>query len=126
MILKGLACAGREVLDRLEHAAIFLLPDHDALGRSLLGDFDAAFELVVQQGRARLLPAVAADQRVARGGEQIAFDIVDRRAQLRRLQAQKNLLHQRSEEHTSELQSLMRNSYAVFCLKKKTSHKQKK
>src|SRR3546814_7829816 len=32
----------------------------------------------------------------------------------------------RSEEHTSELQSLMRNSYAVFCLKKKkqkTVHK---
>src|SRR3546814_5946103 len=27
--------------------------------------------------------------------------------------------HARSEEHTSELQSLMRNSYAVFCLKKK-------
>src|SRR3546814_8624556 len=27
--------------------------------------------------------------------------------------------HFRSEEHTSELQSLMRNSYAVFCLKKK-------
>src|SRR3546814_7665455 len=29
----------------------------------------------------------------------------------------------RSEEHTSELQSLMRISYAVFCLKKKTRHK---
>src|SRR3546814_1416552 len=28
----------------------------------------------------------------------------------------------RSEEHTSELQSLMRNSYAVFCLKKKKHH----
>src|SRR3546814_2807446 len=28
--------------------------------------------------------------------------------------------HDRSEEHTSELQSLMRISYAVFCLKKKT------
>src|SRR3546814_9112437 len=28
----------------------------------------------------------------------------------------------RSEEHTSELQSLMRISYAVFCLKKKTHH----
>src|SRR3546814_2981879 len=27
----------------------------------------------------------------------------------------------RSEEHTSELQSLMRSSYAVFCLKKKTT-----
>src|SRR3546814_1547382 len=33
--------------------------------------------------------------------------------------------HDRSEEHTSELQSLMRNSSAVFCLKKKntTNHK---
>src|SRR3546814_9265942 len=29
----------------------------------------------------------------------------------------------RSEEHTSELQSLMRNSYAVFCLKKKKQNK---
>src|SRR3546814_8577110 len=29
----------------------------------------------------------------------------------------------RSEEHTSELQSLMRTSYAVFCLKKKTPQK---
>src|SRR3546814_7054373 len=28
----------------------------------------------------------------------------------------------RSEEHTSELQSLMRNSYAVFCLKTKRQH----
>src|SRR3546814_7367088 len=31
----------------------------------------------------------------------------------------------RSEEHTSELQSLMRISYAVFCLKKKTQIQQK-
>src|SRR3546814_2159953 len=34
-------------------------------------------------------------------------------------------LARRSEEHTSELQSLMRSSYAVFCLKKKnTQHTQ--
>src|SRR3546814_1146861 len=32
----------------------------------------------------------------------------------------------RSEEHTSELQSLMRSSSAVFCLKKKTHHSYKK
>src|SRR3546814_8390243 len=32
-----------------------------------------------------------------------------------------DLLVDRSEEHTSELQSLMRNSYAVFCLKNKTT-----
>src|SRR3546814_10522501 len=31
----------------------------------------------------------------------------------------------RSEEHTSELQSLMRISYAVFCLKKKTQQQQR-
>src|SRR3546814_1002454 len=39
------------------------------------------------------------------------------------------LRRDRSEEHTSELQSLMRISYAVFCLKKKTlktTHTQKK
>src|SRR3546814_9648472 len=32
----------------------------------------------------------------------------------------------RSEEHTSELQSLMRISYAVFCLKKKKTHQNHK
>src|SRR3546814_1224826 len=32
----------------------------------------------------------------------------------------------RSEEHTSELQSLMRSSYAVFCLKKKKHNKSNK
>src|SRR3546814_2967060 len=32
---------------------------------------------------------------------------------------------QRSEEHTSELQSLMRTSYAVFCLKKKNPSTQR-
>src|SRR3546814_3230932 len=31
---------------------------------------------------------------------------------------------ERSEEHTSELQSLMHITYAVFCLKKKTQHQQ--
>src|SRR3546814_10557516 len=38
-----------------------------------------------------------------------------------RLKAQdQSRMRARSEEHTSELQSLMRSSYAVFCLKKKT------
>src|SRR3546814_2329896 len=36
-----------------------------------------------------------------------------------------HLVGQRSEEHTSELQSLMRISYAVFCLKKKIKKKAK-
>src|SRR3546814_7250670 len=38
------------------------------------------------------------------------------------LGASVQLLRDRSEEHTSELQSLMRISYAVFCLKQKTSN----
>src|SRR3546814_3156975 len=38
----------------------------------------------------------------------------------RRLTAARGADQRRSEEHTSELQSLMRISYAVFCLKKKT------
>src|SRR3546814_8873185 len=47
----------------------------------------------------------------AQGGRlPIATQIPDRRA----------TTHGRSEEHTSELQSLMRLSYAVFCLKQKT------
>src|SRR3546814_6847532 len=39
----------------------------------------------------------------------------------RRLERSLRLRKNRSEEHTSELQSLMRISYAVFCLKKKRS-----
>src|SRR3546814_5394628 len=38
------------------------------------------------------------------------------------LAAQRHLAALRSEEHTSELQSLMRSSYAVFCLKKQQTH----
>src|SRR3546814_10357401 len=38
---------------------------------------------------------------------------------------QRQATHARSEEHTSELQSLMRISYAVFCLKKKKKQKTK-
>src|SRR3546814_6797104 len=37
----------------------------------------------------------------------------------------RRLLAVRSEEHTSELQSLMRHSYAVFCLKKKKPQNKK-
>src|SRR3546814_3206433 len=40
--------------------------------------------------------------------------------------AYEEFIDKRSEEHTSELQSLMRISYAVFCLKKKTKEKQEK
>src|SRR3546814_6325052 len=48
------------------------------------------------------------------GGRRLLSDLPAQRDGLRRLP--------RSEEHTSELQSLMRISYAVFCLKKKKTN----
>src|SRR3546814_2593165 len=61
-----------------------------------------------------------ATERFAREGK-AKFAGLDAGKAMARLQ----LLHaaERSEEHTSELQSLMRISYAVFCLKKKQQHK---
>src|SRR3546814_4351141 len=50
--------------------------------------------------------------------ERAAFPTLCRGAALRFLLTR---AYDRSEEHTSELQSLMRISYAVFCLKKKTT-----
>src|SRR3546814_1626708 len=64
---------------------------------------------------------------VARDGEVLDPRIADRVDQPLGNAAQAETaradLHpvERSEEHTSELQSLMRISYAVFCLKKKTT-----
>src|SRR3546814_10583090 len=55
------------------------------------------------------LIGAAGDRRLDAGGKQSFEDI-----------------EQRSEEHTSELQSLMRISYAVFCLKKKKTNQQLK
>src|SRR3546814_8917466 len=52
---------------------------------------------------------------IAQAGAAIAFG--QRRAE----QSELPQLAHRSEEHTSELQSLMRISYAVFCLKKKNT-----
>src|SRR3546814_8360750 len=53
----------------------------------------------------------------------IALDVISpaEEARLAVLGCQ-SLLDDRSEEHTSELQSLMRTSYAVFCLRKKRNN----
>src|SRR3546814_5029910 len=61
--------------------------------------------------------------RIVRGGQRIVGGEAPFGAIILRRQAvighQMSLERRRSEEHTSELQSLMRISYAVFCLKKK-------
>src|SRR3546814_5791008 len=52
--------------------------------------------------------------------QEAKLDLICRKLGLREgMRVQPELAADRSEEHTSELQSLMRISYAVFCLKKK-------
>src|SRR3546814_8782744 len=62
---------------------------------------------------------VAADRRTGRVARARRRDVVETGADdvVRKRRAQHVV--DRSEEHTSELQSLLRHSYAVFCLKKK-------
>src|SRR3546814_10269612 len=95
---------------------------------------------ILQHGRIRKLvqnvahitfsgqQALLRGQRVLYVTERATFELTADGVELIELapgvELQRDVLSQmdfkRSEEHTSELQSLMRNSYAVFCLKKKT------
>src|SRR3546814_2880463 len=73
--------------------------------------------LLTQRGQAALARRrVELEQRVEQRGQPLpAFGVHEASA--------RPVLIARSEEHTSELQSLMRISYAVFCLKKKNKQK---
>src|SRR3546814_7644914 len=63
--------------------------------------------------RSRVVPAIGETMATSRPAK--AFSRVD----LPALGGPASTTRIRSEEHTSELQTLMRNSYAVFCLKQK-------
>src|SRR3546814_3089376 len=85
----------------------------------------------VERQRRRLRHAIRPFQLHVRRQRRLAVAHVDERAN--RLDARgrpgvdpDRLPDARSEEHTSELQSLMRISYAVFCLKKKTTQEDHK
>src|SRR3546814_1269861 len=56
------------------------------------------------------------------GGERVVVDGAEVGAERLQIEVEVVERQSRSEEHTSELQSLMRISYAVFCLKKKNTH----
>src|SRR3546814_6602863 len=77
--------------------------------------------------RARHADGTAADDRSGRGGYRLASrSFADRkRARCAQRRGPMGPEDWRSEEHTSELQSLMRISYAVFCLKQKKKKKLK-
>src|SRR3546814_10051367 len=72
---------------------------------------------IVAMGLMWLRSARAAQEALDAGGEDAAF--YQAKLVTARFFGERVMPDARSEEHTSELQSLMRISYAVFCLKKK-------
>src|SRR3546814_10139575 len=96
-------CSSRELGMGEDHDGIIVLPGDagepgdDAF--DVLDMFDTVIEFEINPDRAYALSLRGIAREAA-----IGFDVA---------------FHDRSEEHTSELQSLMRTSYAVFCLNKK-------
>src|SRR3546814_1149664 len=85
------------------------------------GDVEDDTRGAVREPRGR---AACGDRR-ERGGKGLVIGHTGRdRRLMRSCHCFSQSAHLRSEEHTSELQSLMRISYAVFCLKKKKNNKQ--
>src|SRR3546814_10576486 len=86
--------------------------------------YTTLFRSCGRRDRGKFDPAVAADREIEPDIADLALDLgagrhgIDRRVD----QIADRIV--RSEEHTSELQSLMRISYAVFCLKKKKNKEQ--
>src|SRR3546814_8831975 len=70
-------------------------------------------------------PALAASHRRVQAALTREITHIERDIQRCLASADASALKARSEEHTSELQSLMRTSYAVFCLKKTKTTKHK-
>src|SRR3546814_1020276 len=84
--------------------------------------------LLVEQGRFReqeTLALLSSGRYPCRNPQQNMADLAAQiAANETGVQEVRKMVAHRSEEHTSELQSLMRISYAVFCLKKKKKQKQ--
>src|SRR3546814_13600267 len=94
------------------YTTLFRSRDCDAFGRGhAVGQYQ---DVLIRQHRVRRLVADALD-----GLLQPLGALCRRSGHVDRLGAESAVQRLRSEEHTSELQSLMRISYAVFCLKKK-------
>src|SRR3546814_4021202 len=87
------------------------------LGLPLLAKFRAQYESTA--GAA----AGAAEAATPAARQPVAASAAPEKAEPRTRPAPASQPGLRSEEHTSELQSLMRISYAVFCLKKKITNK---
>src|SRR3546814_3315342 len=90
-----------------------------ALGRTVAVDFAALFQDVLTQFDTQpddFSPQRVQDELVGQMAELLVADYDTLALEINDSESRQR----RSEEHTSELQSLMRISYAVFCLKKNT------
>src|SRR3546814_5508256 len=88
------------------------------LERRLHAETGSANDERAQANRAAAASAAEIVAIIRDSADQHVFTAADATAVMAALHA---IRWTRSEEHTSELQSLMRTSYAVFCLKKKKS-----
>src|SRR3546814_10375805 len=99
-------CALRRGVDRqAEHVGPRIMADHVEI--IFAAHHSIGIDVGIENGLARIIGSC--EHVPERGDDHRAAAHQDRR----------------SEEHTSELQSLMRNSYAVFCLKKTNTHTQR-
>src|SRR3546814_8336252 len=87
-----------------------------------IGDWRAGRTGIAGIARASAGTDTVTTGNAASGGGSWADTGTDKPAMASRTGTIGGFMMRRSEEHTSELQSLMRISYAVFCLKKKTTH----
>src|SRR3546814_1119404 len=121
---RNLAANAAAIIDYLQldavDSTVSVLPFHYAYGASVLHTHLAVGARVVLEDNLvfpHLVAEALARERVTGfPGVPSTFALLLDRGRL----DQYDLSSLRSEEHTSELQSLMRISYAVFCLKKKT------
>src|SRR3546814_7593398 len=117
----GLVVGARQVAGAHEEFA------DDLAAHELEGLAEQLHPLVLAERMVRVDPAAEGAVVAAQGDD--ALCILDGGVDLQAVaddagvrQQPRALADARSEEHTSELQSLMRSSYAVFCLKKKNKH----
>src|SRR3546814_2117939 len=99
--------------DRIKDAVVFGAPPPPIEGLSSTGGFEAFVQSRNGSDYRALEAATNKLVAAAAGRKELAGVFTSFSAQVPQLRLD------RSEEHTSELQSLMRISYAVFCLKKK-------
>src|SRR3546814_10010019 len=120
-----MADGGRGLNPELEQARKLVAGDlivlHADLPLLTPGDVTALIEAASESGL-----AIAPDRHrtgtnglALKASTRLEFSFGADSFRLHRLQRSDCMVVERSEEHTSELQSLMRISYAVFCLKKK-------